>query len=94
MREILNILFFGLTYCILGNISLTSILNMLNMLKHVWNDTGKGYFVSEDLHWAPDTLVKTDYRTTCSSRSLSRSSAPRASPGVRVTSHLLSKTLV
>ena len=50
MREILNILSFGLTYCILGNISLTSILNMLNMLKHVWNDTGKGYFVSEDFY--------------------------------------------
>lgn len=62
MREILNILFFGLTYCILGNISLTSILNMLNMLKHVWNDTGKGYFVSEDfytghlIHWSKQII--------------------------------------
>ena len=31
-QETINILFFGLTYCIVGNISLTLILNILNML--------------------------------------------------------------
>ena len=50
MSEILNILLLGLTYCVLGNISLTSILNMLNVLKHVWADRGKGFFVSEDFY--------------------------------------------
>ena len=96
-QETINILFFGLTYCIVGNISLT----LINTLKHVWADMWKGFFVSEDfyighlIHQSKQIIVQlTCCRTSCSSRSLNGSSAPGASPGVRVTCHSLSKTLV